>query len=244
MVTRTYEVRTHGCQMNVHDSERIASLLDAAGYPPVADRAQPDVVVFSTCAVRENADNELDGNLGHLKPVKDRTPGMQIAVGRRRMFSALAGMPLSEYVRRRRMTVAAPEVVTGIGDLLGIAVRYGYGSAEAFGRAFQSVHGVSPGQRMAKLTYSMITSLDGYAEAAEGDLGTGPRARPRRTIVDRHRDLAMASRAVLPRCRHRRRWRRLAGAPCPAAGWARGTRRQLFFSSSASITRMPLGPRR
>ena len=70
---------------------------------------------------------------------------MQIAVGLRRMFSALAGMPLSEYVRRRRMTVAAPEVVTGIGDLLGIAVRYGYGSAEAFGRAFQSAHGVSPG---------------------------------------------------------------------------------------------------
>jgi AraC-like DNA-binding protein len=59
---------------------------------------------------------------------------MQIAVGLRRMFSALAGMPLSEYVRRGRMTVAAPEVVTGIGDLLGIAVRYGYGSAEAFGR--------------------------------------------------------------------------------------------------------------
>lgn len=64
----------------------------------------------------------------------------------RRMFSSLAGMPLSEYVRRRRMTVAAAEVVTGAGDLLGIAVRYGYGSAEAFGRAFQSVHGVSPGQ--------------------------------------------------------------------------------------------------
>lgn len=64
----------------------------------------------------------------------------------RRMFSSLAGMPLSEYVRRRRMTVAAAEVVTGSGDLLSIAVRYGYGSAEAFGRAFQSVHGVSPGR--------------------------------------------------------------------------------------------------
>ena len=76
MVTRTYEVRTYGCQMNVHDSERIAGLLDEAGYAPVADGAQPDVVVFSTCAVRENADNKLDGNLGHLKPVKDRTPGM------------------------------------------------------------------------------------------------------------------------------------------------------------------------
>jgi AraC family transcriptional regulator len=64
----------------------------------------------------------------------------------RRMFSSLAGMPLSEYVRRRRMTVAAAEVVTGSEDLLGIAVRYGYGSAEAFGRAFQAVHGVSPGR--------------------------------------------------------------------------------------------------
>jgi AraC family transcriptional regulator len=62
----------------------------------------------------------------------------------RRMFSSLAGMPLSEYVRRRRMTVAAADVL-GEGDLLGIAVRYGYGSTEAFGRAFRSVHGVSPG---------------------------------------------------------------------------------------------------
>ena len=61
-------MRTFGCQMNVHDSERIAGLLDEAGYAPVADSAQPDVVVFSTCAVRENADNKLDGNLGHLKP--------------------------------------------------------------------------------------------------------------------------------------------------------------------------------
>lgn len=62
----------------------------------------------------------------------------------RRMFSSLAGMPLSEYVRRRRMTVAAADVL-GDGDLLGIAVRYGYGSTEAFGRAFRAVHGASPG---------------------------------------------------------------------------------------------------
>ncbi len=74
--------------------------------------------MFSTRAVRENADNKLAGNLGHLKPVKHRTPGMQIAVGLRRMFSSLVGMALSEYVRCRRMTVAAAEVVTGIGDLL------------------------------------------------------------------------------------------------------------------------------
>lgn len=63
----------------------------------------------------------------------------------RRMFSSLAGLPLSEYVRRRRMTVAATDVVRGDDDLLAIAVRYGYGSTEASGRAFRSVHGVSPG---------------------------------------------------------------------------------------------------
>jgi AraC family transcriptional regulator len=64
----------------------------------------------------------------------------------RRMFSSLAGMPLSEYVRRRRMTVAAADVVRGEDDLLSIAVRYGYGSAEAFGRAFRAVHGAGPGE--------------------------------------------------------------------------------------------------
>ncbi len=78
---RTYEVRTYGCQMNVHDSERISGLLDEAGYLLVSGADVPDVVVFNTCAVRENADNRLYGNLGHLKSVKDRTPGMQIAVG-------------------------------------------------------------------------------------------------------------------------------------------------------------------
>ena len=63
----------------------------------------------------------------------------------RRMFSALAGMPLSEYVRRRRMTVAAADLADGAPDLLGLAVRYGYGSTEAFGRAFRAVHGTGPG---------------------------------------------------------------------------------------------------
>jgi len=77
---RTYEVRTYGCQMNVHDSERIAGLLEDAGYVR-ADGAPADVVVLNTCAVRENADNKLYGNLGHLRPVKLSRPGMQIAVG-------------------------------------------------------------------------------------------------------------------------------------------------------------------
>ncbi|MGW7265172.1 AraC family transcriptional regulator [Streptomyces sp. NPDC054842] len=64
----------------------------------------------------------------------------------RRMFSALAGMPLSEYVRRRRLTVAGAEVLGGGEPLLGIAVRYGYGSGEAFARAFRAMHGVGPGE--------------------------------------------------------------------------------------------------
>lgn len=78
---RTYEVITYGCQMNVHDSERISGLLEDAGYARVAEGAEADVVVFNTCAVRENADNRLYGNLGHLRPVKLSRPGMQIAVG-------------------------------------------------------------------------------------------------------------------------------------------------------------------
>ena len=78
---RTYSVRTFGCQMNVHDSERLAGLLEAAGYLEADDQAAADVVVLNTCAVREHADNRLYGTLGHLKSWKDVTPGAQIAVG-------------------------------------------------------------------------------------------------------------------------------------------------------------------
>jgi len=74
-------VRTYGCQMNVHDSERLAGTLEAAGYRRAVAGETAEVVVFNTCAVRENADNRLYGNLGHLRPVKDAHPGMQIAVG-------------------------------------------------------------------------------------------------------------------------------------------------------------------
>ncbi|WP_030812886.1 AraC family transcriptional regulator [Streptomyces sp. NRRL F-2799] len=73
----------------------------------------------------------------------------------RRMFSALAGMPLSEYVRRRRLTLAAAEVVAGRETLLDIAVRHGYGSGEAFARAFRAMHGVGPSEaRRAGVTLS------------------------------------------------------------------------------------------
>ncbi|GAA3080301.1 hypothetical protein GCM10020254_25810 [Streptomyces goshikiensis] len=82
-VKGTYEVRTYGCQMNVHDSERLSGLLEGAGYTraPEGSDGDADVVVFNTCAVRENADNKLYGNLGRLAPMKTKRPGMQIAVG-------------------------------------------------------------------------------------------------------------------------------------------------------------------
>ncbi|POX57313.1 AraC family transcriptional regulator [Streptomyces sp. Ru71] len=64
----------------------------------------------------------------------------------RRLFSALAGVPLSEYIRRRRLTVAGAEVLAGERTLLDVAVRYGYSSGEAFARAFRALHGVGPGE--------------------------------------------------------------------------------------------------
>lgn len=74
----------------------------------------------------------------------------------RRLFSALAGMPLPVYVRRRRMTLAAAEVLAGEHTLLDVAVRYGYGSGEAFARAFRSVHGIGPGE--ARRTGALLTA--------------------------------------------------------------------------------------
>ncbi|TFV83558.1 tRNA (N6-isopentenyl adenosine(37)-C2)-methylthiotransferase MiaB [Microbacterium sp. dk485] len=78
---RTYEVRTFGCQMNVHDSERLSGSLESAGYVRAAAGEEADVVVINTCAVRDNAAGKLYGTLGHLKSRKDVHQGMQIAVG-------------------------------------------------------------------------------------------------------------------------------------------------------------------
>ncbi|HSJ91646.1 MAG TPA: tRNA (N6-isopentenyl adenosine(37)-C2)-methylthiotransferase MiaB [Ilumatobacter sp.] len=77
---RRYVVRTYGCQMNEHDSERIAGLLEADGYVRAESQDDADVVVLNTCCIRENADNKLYGNLGHLKPWKDAREGRQIVV--------------------------------------------------------------------------------------------------------------------------------------------------------------------
>jgi tRNA-2-methylthio-N6-dimethylallyladenosine synthase len=80
MTGRRYLLRTFGCQMNEHDSERIAGLLTADGYVSTEDAEDASVVVFNTCAVRENADNRLYGNLGHLRPMKQKNPRMRIVV--------------------------------------------------------------------------------------------------------------------------------------------------------------------
>ena len=78
---RTYEVRTFGCQMNVHDSERLSGSLESAGYIPADAGTDADVIIINTCAVRDNAAGKLYGTLGYLKSRKDKHEGMQIAVG-------------------------------------------------------------------------------------------------------------------------------------------------------------------
>lgn len=122
----------------------------------------------------------------------------------RRMFSALAGMPLSEYIRRRRLTVAGAEVLARREPLLDIAVRYGYGSGEAFARAFRAMHGVGPGEArrggtalvsQPRLTFRLTVEGSGsmrYRVVDKPEFGVvGPRARvplvhagPNQAIID------------------------------------------------------------
>jgi tRNA-2-methylthio-N6-dimethylallyladenosine synthase len=78
---RRYFIRTFGCQMNEHDSERIAGLFEMDGMTPAAGFESADVVYINTCTIRENADNRMYGNLGQLKAVKDLNPAMMLVVG-------------------------------------------------------------------------------------------------------------------------------------------------------------------
>jgi tRNA-2-methylthio-N6-dimethylallyladenosine synthase len=80
-VSRKYLIRTYGCQMNEHDSERIAGQLEADGLVPAETMDDADVVVLNTCCIRENADNKFYGHLGLLKALKDDRPGLEIVVG-------------------------------------------------------------------------------------------------------------------------------------------------------------------
>src|SRR4030095_2346358 len=80
MAERRYLLRTFGCQMNEHDSERIAGLLTADGYVATQEAADASVVVFNTCAIREHANNRLYGTLGRVRPLKRANPRMRIVV--------------------------------------------------------------------------------------------------------------------------------------------------------------------
>jgi tRNA-2-methylthio-N6-dimethylallyladenosine synthase len=92
---RSFVIRTFGCQMNEHDSERLAGRLLAEGYVAASDEHDADVVILNTCTIRENADLKLYSALGHLKGEKQRRPGMQVAVG-----GCLAQRERGEILRR------------------------------------------------------------------------------------------------------------------------------------------------
>ena len=220
MVTRTYEVRTHGCQMNVHDSARIAGLLDGRATPGRTARSRTSSCSAPAPCARTPTTSSTATSATPL--VKDRTPGMQIAVGLRRMFSALAGMPLSEYVRRRRMTSRHRRSSRGSGTLLGIAVRYGYGSAEVFGRGVPVRTWRQPGP-----THGKAHLLDdhparrlrrggGGATSAPGR-GPGPAAPSREGQKP-----TRGGRGGPPGGPHRRGGGRAGGPPLPPGGSACG----------------------
>lgn len=78
---KKYHIVTYGCQMNVHESEKIAGILRARGYTQAAAEEEADIIVFNTCCIRENAENHAYGNIGALKKHKKANPGLLIAVG-------------------------------------------------------------------------------------------------------------------------------------------------------------------
>jgi AraC family transcriptional regulator len=142
----------------------------------------------------------LNQALDHLEACLDREIDMSevariAAVSEyhfRRLFSALAGMPLPAYVRRRRMTLAGAEVLAGERTLLDVAVRYGYGSGEAFARAFRSVHGIGPGE--ARLTGAVLTSQPRMSFRLVVEGGTTMRYR----IVEKESFRVIGRRATVP----------------------------------------------
>ena len=78
---KKYHIVTYGCQMNVHESEKIAGILAKLGYRETKETEEADIIVFNTCCIRENAENHAFGNIGALKKLKKRKPGLIIAVG-------------------------------------------------------------------------------------------------------------------------------------------------------------------
>lgn len=80
-MNKKYLILTYGCQMNVHESEKLAGILEANGYEACGNAVEADIVVFNTCAIRENAEQKIFGNIGELKNIKLVKPEMIIAIG-------------------------------------------------------------------------------------------------------------------------------------------------------------------
>lgn len=116
---KSFFLETHGCQMNEHDSERMAGLMEVAGYRRVATPDEADVAILNTCAIRENADNKLYGHLGALKPIKERT-GLKIAVGgcqaEKDREGVLARAPWVDVVFGTRNIDALPRLVRTVDE--------------------------------------------------------------------------------------------------------------------------------
>jgi tRNA-2-methylthio-N6-dimethylallyladenosine synthase len=115
---RRFLLRTFGCQMNEHDSERIAGLLSADGFVPTEEASDAQVVIFNTCAIREKADDRLYGNLGHLRPLKVANPTLRIVVA-----GCLAQKDQGEIQRRAPWVdvVIGTHALPGLLDLLRLA---------------------------------------------------------------------------------------------------------------------------
>ncbi|MGN1094412.1 MAG: tRNA (N6-isopentenyl adenosine(37)-C2)-methylthiotransferase MiaB, partial [Candidatus Neoclostridium sp.] len=75
-----YYINTYGCQMNVHESEKLAGILEEKGFTPASEQEQADVIVFNTCCVRETAETKILGNLGIVKKLKEKNPGLKVCV--------------------------------------------------------------------------------------------------------------------------------------------------------------------
>ena len=81
MENKKYYIITYGCQMNLHESEKIAGILSSMGYVLAENEKQADVIVFNTCCIRENAEQKAEGNIGALKQLKKNNKNLIVAVG-------------------------------------------------------------------------------------------------------------------------------------------------------------------
>ena len=113
---KTYHISTFGCQMNAHDSEKLAGILKNMGYSPAEDEEDAGLVVFNTCCIRENAENRVYGHLGYMKHLKGKNPGLLVAVG--------GCMPQQESAMEKLIKTGAADIIFGtynlhtFGDLL------------------------------------------------------------------------------------------------------------------------------